>query len=475
MKSLKKNKRESFALPLPLVMLLGAVLSAVFYALIITGPLRYEVLQRYCLNHPVALACVSLFLMGCVSLVVKYGQALRQQQFTTKVAATLRRLTAEGQEIAPSQRAEWLAAHWQSVATSIRDSWLGTRLSQIVDLQVTRGRGHQLEGDLQMAADTDAERQHESYSLLRIINWAMPMLGFLGTVLGISQTLGQLDTQKLATQQQEAMNELTAGLYVAFDTTAIALVLTVTLMFLQFALSRVELKLLANMDSAANHDLIEYLATDPYHAEETLLIPMREMAEGLLASVKEVTQTQATIWARSIAESQKQWVTWTQTAAETIDTQLGEKITAGLQEHVAALQTLHEEASYQVDKRWQQWQTSLSDQSRIIQGQQKEMIRQGDCLQQLLESVADLRKLEEQIQGSVERLEDLNRLEEASTCVGEAVAVLAASLERAGVIRGTPIRPRPALRSRGDGEPEDASGESSEEDNRLSGEQREAA
>jgi len=77
-----------------------------------------------------------------------------------------------------------------------------------------------------------------------------------------------------------------------------------------------------------------------------------------------------------------------------------------------------------------------------MSSQQKELIRQTDSIQQLVSATTDLRKLEETILESVGRLENIHRLEDASQCVGEAVAVLATSLERAGIIRGAPVRPR---------------------------------
>ena len=49
------------------------------------------------------------------------------------------------------------------------------------------------------------------------------MLGFLGTVIGITQALGDLDPEELANSIQTAMDGLLSGLYVAFDTTAVAL------------------------------------------------------------------------------------------------------------------------------------------------------------------------------------------------------------------------------------------------------------
>ena len=57
------------------------------------------------------------------------------------------------------------------------------------------------------------------------------MLGFLGTVVGISGALGGLT---VASDFEAMLSGLRDKLYVAFDTTALALTLSIVLMFAQF-------------------------------------------------------------------------------------------------------------------------------------------------------------------------------------------------------------------------------------------------
>ena len=444
----RRSQPQGCTLPLPQVVLIGAGLSAVFFGLILYGPLDYLILRRYCLGHPVAIASVCLFIMGIVGLTLKWMVAFQQIRLTTQGASTLQRLIDDGDEITPKQRPAWLAANWESQTSQLQRSWLGARIARVLELQINRGRRNQLESDLKSLSELEADRQHDSYSLLRIIHWAMPMLGFLGTVLGISQTLSQLDTTTLASQQGDAMNQLTAGLNIAFDTTAIALVLTVISMFVQFAISRLEQSILSQIDSDTADCLIQFLSADPFDAQDNLLTPVREALDGVLAGVRQLVTEQASLWSDSLFDTQRKWSEWTQDRSQIVETQISHRVGAALDKHVSELNRLQEEASRHQDLRWQQWQTTLSDQARLIQGQQKEMIRQSDSLHQLVESTSDLRKLEETIHASVGRLEHVGRIEEATTCVGEAVAVLATCLERSGVIRGTPIRPRVAAKSR---------------------------
>ncbi len=170
------------------------------------------------------------------------------------------------------------------------------------------------------------------------------------------------------------------------------------------------------------------------------------MADDIITAIQQLVEQQAVIWSRSVTESQRQWSAWTQTATERIEGDLGNTISTALRDHVESMEKLQSDAARQIDSRWQQWQVTLSDQARNLSSQQKELIRLADLMQTLIDSTCKLQNLETVILESVGRLENINRLEQASQCVGEAVAVLATSLERAGVIRGTPVRPRVAAR-----------------------------
>ena len=88
------------------------------------------------------------------------------------------------------------------------------------------------------------KKSAEFYIIPRYINWAIPILGFIGTVLGISlaaegiqriisssQGLGQLSTE---------LGAAITPLGIAFDTTLIALSLSVVLVLLQTTLQRWE-------------------------------------------------------------------------------------------------------------------------------------------------------------------------------------------------------------------------------------------
>ncbi len=449
-----------------------------FYALIITGSLNNPLLRRFCLGHWTACISTTLFFIAISFLISKLLTAITQRRLTSATVNALNRLIHDGRDTLPAERPRWLEASWLSLPVAWQYSWFGVRLNRILSLQLKRGRRDALEQDLDLLSKADSNRQAEGNGLVRTILCSIPILGILGTAITISDIGRPKENFKAATSQptrslgpsrpsdppsHSASNlalsspatvpsanqpEVTTPVtnlatnLATVDTTVVALVLTLVTMLVQLIVSRAERELLEQIDMGVQDTLIEFLAADPHDAEENLLGPVKQMSADLVATVHQIVEQQATIWSRSIAESQRQWANWTQAASECIASNLTETITEALKNHASRLEKIQEEGSRQIDTRWQQWQTTLSDQARAMSSQQKELIRQTDSIQQLVAATTDLRKLEETILESVGRLENIHRLEDASQCVGEAVAVLATSLERAGIIRGAPVRPR---------------------------------
>ncbi len=478
MSATRQTYRSSFIQPLTSGLLLGTGSAGCFYALMISGPLNNPMLRRFCLSHWTASAAIAMFFVGIAFLLIKLWQAITQVRFTNATMHALTGLVNEGCDIFPAERPRWLEASWMSLPVAWQTSWFGLRLSRILSLQLKRGRRDGLESDLQSLSKADARRQRESYSLVRMITYAIPVLGLLGTMLLLSEADQSLLKRNASTLAKTSANnpakansqaQVTTASHTAlpinaslpinaniasmsatrsgFEPAVLSLALTLVILLAQFVVIGVEHDLLERIDQGVEDVLIEFLAADPQDAGANLFAPVKQMSADLIACVQQTVEQQANIWSRSISESQRQWSTWTQAASESMASNLNSTISAALTNHAGRLEKIQEEGSRQIDTRWQQWQTTLSDQARAMSSQQKELIRQTDAIQQLVTAMTDLRKLEETIHESVGRIENLNRLEDASQCVGEAVAVLATSLERAGIIRGAPVRPRVARKS----------------------------
>ena len=87
----------------------------------------------------------------------------------------------------------------------------------VSDIQEESGKATTEElGDL---ADVDAGRMHGSYGLVRLIIWAIPVLGFLGTVIGMIAAFSEL--QQAGSEVDPTI--LAGGIWEALLTTAFGL------------------------------------------------------------------------------------------------------------------------------------------------------------------------------------------------------------------------------------------------------------
>ncbi|MBE9044243.1 MotA/TolQ/ExbB proton channel family protein [Pleurocapsales cyanobacterium LEGE 10410] len=102
-----------------------------------------------------------------------------------------------------------------------------------------------------------------SYSFPRILVWAIPLLGFIGTVIGISGAVsgfsGFLENSGDVEQIKEGIGQVTSNLGLAFDTTLLALFLSVLVMIPLVLAERYESKLLLGVDIFINDKLLPRL------------------------------------------------------------------------------------------------------------------------------------------------------------------------------------------------------------------------
>jgi biopolymer transport protein ExbB/TolQ len=98
---------------------------------------------------------------------------------------------------------------------------------------------------------SEAERLDSELSMLRYIAWAIPAIGFIGTVRGIGDALSQ--AHKAVGGD---ISGVTEGLGVAFNSTLIALVLSILLMFLLQALQRAQERLVLDTETYLDQRLI---------------------------------------------------------------------------------------------------------------------------------------------------------------------------------------------------------------------------
>ena len=129
---------------------------------------------------------------------------------------------------------------------------INKRIRRVLDVWESTGSSFQLE----RSADTDNElfelSMVSSYSFPKVLLWAIPLTGFIGTVIGMSQAVGSFDVVLSNADNVDGLKDglvqVTGGLGTAFDTTFLALVSSVVLAFPLSVCEKKEDQLLSQID-----------------------------------------------------------------------------------------------------------------------------------------------------------------------------------------------------------------------------------
>ena len=102
--------------------------------------------------------------------------------------------------------------------------------------------------------DSEGERLESELSIIRYLAWAIPSVGFIGTVRGIGNALGQAHRAV-----EGDITGITSNLGVAFNSTFVALVISIILMFFIHQLQLMEERLVLDSERYVDHWLIRKL------------------------------------------------------------------------------------------------------------------------------------------------------------------------------------------------------------------------
>ena len=121
-----------------------------------------------------------------------------------------------------------------------------------------------------VTSDIDSIRIAGSYSLIKVFIWAIPILGFVGTVLGLSAAIGNFSGVMGGAKDIDALmgslGGVTTGLGTSFDTTLLGLIYSILLSFPMSALQKGEDDSLNTIDAYCNDTLLPRLNDDGGHA-----------------------------------------------------------------------------------------------------------------------------------------------------------------------------------------------------------------
>jgi len=436
-----------------------------FYALLPYLPVQRELALRYFCGHWIEYTTTGLFFIG-MALLAKKAIGLSQERraiATTEMAA---------REMMPVS----VEGLFDALPPNLTGTAIGERLRDTGDHLAIPQASH-LSEHLKYLAELSAERLHGSYALVRTVCWAIPILGFLGTVMGITLAIANIDPEQLSS----SLGSVTGGLAIAFDTTALALALSLVLVFATFVVERAEQSVLDRVEGFAMRRLASLanpVASSPLAQAEV------EAAHQLVERTDTLIRCQTEAWQGAIDSMRRRW-------ADTIVEQQGqlrETLAAGMEmtlaDHAEGLKAAREglisavtactdrldrtladtnrerarqletfssdlrvfwetcridlddlqerhrqsltDAVAAIGSDFRMWRDDLNASSQESLAQRKELSRQSELLVQVAEQSADLLKIEDRLNDNLESLRSTETLQEAVHSLTAAAHLLTA-------------------------------------------------
>ncbi len=393
------------------------------------GPWQDTLLLRY-VSHPVEWVEVVLFCCGLSALVAKGLENLQERW-----AFGGDWLPPWNGQAVPAGEAAPLLLELRRRQRRLEKTYLGRRLAAILDFVSRRGCADQLDDQMRALADNDAMAQDSSYSLIRFITWAIPILGFLGTVLGITDAVAGVTSDNMD------LGSITSGLATAFDTTALALALTMILMFGSLITERLEQNVLERIDRHADEHLAHRFERTAGADGSEFAGLLRQSTQGLLRTVQQLVEQQASIWSEALAKAEQRWHQAVQQQQQLLSAALENALQRTLAGHTQQVAELDRQAAQRsqalaqeiVNLAKSQRETGHDQQTALVEATTR-LTSCAEALARMQEEEGQLVRLQETLQQNLNALTGAGAFEQAVHSLTAVVHLLNARLAAPGTL-----------------------------------------
>jgi biopolymer transport protein ExbB/TolQ len=269
--------------------ILAAVTTGVFYYVISLPSMRGTLLHHYTTEHAVEYVIIGVFIWGIIDI------ALKLLSFPRDILALRRTWLPPRQGREPMAHAQVLLDEVRAKPRWLLESRVGRRLVQALEYVTERCSAKDYREHLRYLAEQDEDNSHSAYVLIRFVIGVTPVLGFLGTVIHFGTALSGIDVDELSAKLPIVVGEMGT----AFNTTSVALIAAMTMMFSLFVCQRIERSLLRAIDRLVDRELLRrFEFKDP--SITPFLSAVQSANEEALAAINATLQRQIEIWVAAL-------------------------------------------------------------------------------------------------------------------------------------------------------------------------------
>ena len=260
-------------------------------------------------------------------------------------------------------------------------------------------------------SDIDGTTLRSSYTMVKVFVWAIPILGFIGTVIGLQEAIRGFAGLSNVDRLQEQMAPITGGLGGAFQATLIALAFSLLLMFPSSASERAEWRFLNLVDDFCNDQILRRLFVATLSSggagidEQGVRLLARELATEFAAAITlKVPSLTETLYAELFSKERLQALVGELYQELLLET--GKVIQGAIASQAASLKTLTE----------------------VIQEEKKQRVdaikSEGEIMRSMTESQTALRECSESLRAATSGISEMARSADTQRELAAAQAAL---------------------------------------------------
>ncbi|HEY5666673.1 MAG TPA: MotA/TolQ/ExbB proton channel family protein [Gammaproteobacteria bacterium] len=194
-------------------------------------------------------ACFILMLWAFSIMAFKAFVALKERSLLQREMLPVR----EGVRILPEDTREY-GRVLQSLSARVQDMLLPRVLLAALERFGSTKNVQDVSSVANSMCESESERLESELSMIRYIAWAIPSIGFIGTVRGIGAALGEAHRAV-----EGDIAGVTENLGVAFNSTFVALMISIVVMFLVHQLQLLQERLVFETQSYVDRNLIRHM------------------------------------------------------------------------------------------------------------------------------------------------------------------------------------------------------------------------
>lgn len=396
----ERTKQAGWRAVVKFAPLWGGLACIGFYAALPVIPWQQDLLIRYCTSHPLEYVTMALFFLGMATLILRRIELAGEQSALTQLLSLVGKVFEKSSERL-DERADALGREIELRRIETGKSVAGRRVAEALHYVDQMKSGDRLDEHLRHLSDLEADAAAQRLGFVNTISWAVPILGFLGTVMGITLAIANVTPDQL----DKSLPEVTGGLAVAFDTTALSLSLSLVLVFSTFIVRRKQDEILAGIDQQLDHRLGFLLAQS---ASQPLQVHS-EVSGQLVEATTQLVSEATAIWRNNLSALEETFAVTVREEQLRVADVLRESLQGNLAAHQQELAAIRERESAaqgdllkQVETGMQRWESSVAMAAEALSRQTQELGQHSELLANLNDHQKMLAETQQQIHESLD-------------------------------------------------------------------------